>query len=332
MKPEQQSYLTRLLGRFALLVACGWAAAGLARADTWTLRNGDRITGELIEEGAEVIEVKHAQLGRLSLPRSALQPVVAADPATATDGDALVSAAKPAAATKKPRWKRQIDIGFSQQSGTKSKEDLTVRGQFDGRIGANTYRGTARLLQAESQDKVITDRHEADFRWRHEVTKRLFTQTQTTYAVDDVRQIELSVEQQVGGGYKVLDAPRHQANVGVGAVFQYLDREGFDPSHGLLASFFQDYAYTLNSRIKLTQETNVLVSDSSTFALQGGKPGLSGTAADGAYRVKFNAAVQSKVTPEVVFNVRFEYDYDHSVADAELRADQRLTTSLGYVW
>lgn len=311
----------------------GWLAAALlgllavaARAETWTLTNGDRLTGVLIEEGAEVLEIKHPQLGLLSLPRSAIRP-----PEAAPAADTVAKLPKPPPAPAR-KWKRSLEVGFAQQSGTKSKQDLTIRAQLDGKLGADTYRGTARLLNSESQEKQVTDRTEADFRWRHDVSKRLFTQTQTTYFTDDIRLIDLSLEQQIGGGYRVVDAKRHQANVGAGAVVQYLERPGYEPARGLLASFFQDYAYTMNSRLKLTQEVNILASDSGTFNLQTIRPGTNDSPADGTYRMKFNAALQGKVTSEISFNVRYEYDYDRSVADPDLRGDQRVTTSLGYVW
>jgi putative salt-induced outer membrane protein YdiY len=53
---------------------------------------------------------------------------------------------------------------------------------------------------------------------------------------------------------------------------------------------------------------------------------------DGNYRLRFNAALQSKVTKQMSVNLRYEYDYDRSIAESELRADSRLTTSLGYSW
>ena len=43
------------------------------RAGTWVLANGDRLTGELVQEKEAYLEILHPQLGRLQVPRSALQ-------------------------------------------------------------------------------------------------------------------------------------------------------------------------------------------------------------------------------------------------------------------
>ncbi|HYC73078.1 MAG TPA: DUF481 domain-containing protein [Opitutaceae bacterium] len=320
--------------RRSLLAACAalLLSASHLSGETWALENGDRLTGTLIKDDGDALEIKHPHLGMLRLRKSALKLEA---PPTGTAADLTVAEGpKAAAGLRKPasNWKRQLEFGFSQQSGTTSKEDLTIRGQLDAKLGDNTFRGTARLLQAESADRTVTDRREADFRWRHDLNKRLFTQTLTTYAADDVRLIDLSLEQQVGGGYRLVDQARHKMNVGMGAVVQYLEREGHEDATALLGSFFQDYAFTLNSRLKLTQESNVLVSESSVFSSLGGRSGLSGTPRDGNYRMRFNTAVQSKVTTQMSLNVRYEYDYDRSVPDPELRGDQRITTSLAYLW
>lgn len=304
------------------------------RADTWVLANGDRLTGELVREDPAFIEVQHPQLGLIKVPRAALRAPVPAGQKSAAreEGGTDLPAAAPVKAAIQPNvnnWKGQVELGYVQQSGAKEKEDLSVRLQLDGKEGTNTFRGTARLLQSEADGKTVTDRQEADFRWRHDINKRLFAQSLTTYAADELRKIDLSIEQQIGGGYRLIDNPRHKANIGLGAVVQYLERTDTDEQTALLGSFFQDYAYQWNSRVKLVQESSLMVSDTGTLNV---RSALTSAPVEGSYRMRFNTGVQSKVTDRMSLNVRFEYDYDRSILDSELRADQRLTTSLGYIW
>jgi putative salt-induced outer membrane protein YdiY len=175
----------------------------------------------------------------------------------------------------------------------------------------------------------VTNNREADFRWRYDINKRLFAQSLTTYESDEVRKLDLGVEQQFGGGYRLVDNDRHKVNVGLGAVVQFLARANSGDQTALLGAFFQDYAYQWNSRVKLVEESSLMVSDTGTLNV---KSALTSTPVEGSYRMRFNTGVQSKVTDRMSLNVRFEYDYDRSVLDHELRADQRLTTSLGYIW
>jgi putative salt-induced outer membrane protein YdiY len=302
------------------------------RAAVWTLANGDRLTAELVKEDATHVEVLHPRLGLLKIPRADLLAMVAAQP-TAADVRKDTPSAQPAGTAVKPKlpkWKRQLEFGYAQQAGAREKQDLSMRMQLDGKRGENTYRATARLLQTETDNLTVADRREAEFRWRYDINKRLFTQALTTYVEDGVRNIDLSVEQQLGGGYRIVDGDRHKANVGVGAVAQYLDRVNAEAQTALLGSFFQDYAYEMNSRLKLTQESSFMYSDTGALTTRSGAMVSAPTA--GSYRLKFNTGMQSKVTDHMSLNVRFEYDYDRSILDSELRADQRLTTSLGYIW
>lgn len=306
-----------------------------ARAETWILANGDRLTGRLLAESETAIEIEHPQLGRLVLARTQLQGAVT-ERATVTSSPVTPRAAPTNAVAEKAGtrlpWKRQIELGFAQQEGAKSKQDISVRGQLETRRGAHSFRGTGRVLRSETQGVLTLDRHEADFRWRYDFSKRLFAQALTTYAADDIRRIDLSLEQQIGGGYRLLDSERQTMNVGLGAVLQRLAREGFEDQTALLGSFFQDYAFALNDRLKIAQEASVFVADSASLAARGGRTVVTGAPAEGNYRLKFNTALQGKMTDQVSLNLRYEYDYDRSLPDPDLRADSRLTTSLGYAW
>jgi len=321
---------------FATLLGLGFALE--ARAATWLLANGDRLTGELVGEDPQFIEVLHPQLGRIRVPRAALRAPDASAVPAATAAKAPAGAPAVQGETKAdlkaqpaPSWKRQFELGYAQQSGAKEKQDLSIRMQLDGRKGENTFRATGRLLRSEADGVVATDRREGDFRWRYDIDKRLFAQTLTTYVEDNVRQIDLSMEQQFGGGYRLVDTERHKVNVGLGAVVQYLQRRTTEDQKALLGSFFQDYAYQWNSHFKLVQESSFMVSNTGALSFRSGL-GTPATTTEGSYRVKFNTGLQSKVTDHMSLNMRFEYDYDRAVIEPELRADQRLTTSLGYLW
>lgn len=324
--PALRSLLVPLL--FALGVTT-------APADTWILANGDRLTGRLIAETGAGIEIEHPQLGRLVLTRAQLRGDIQESPAPA----ARATAAKPPApaspavrAGKRIQWKRQVDFGYTMQEGAKTREELNARAQVEARKGSDSFRGTARVLRAKSQGTLTLDRVEADLRWRHDFSKRLFAQAQTVYASDDVRRIDLSLEQQLGGGYRLLDGERHVVNVGLGAVVQHLAREGYDDTTALLGSFFQDYSLALNSRLKLAQEATVFVADSAGLAARGGRTALATAPSDASYRVKFNTALQGRMSDHVSLTLRYEYDYDGSLPNPDLREDSRLTTSVGYSW
>lgn len=321
--------------RLLSLLALTFLLALPARAASWVLANGDRLTGTLVRESADELEIQHAQLGALKIPRSALAPTPSASTAAAIAKVPAAPDGAPVARNDKviPKWTRQIELGYSTQDGAKTKRDLTARFQIEGRDQrSNSYRATATAQRSEANGAITADRQLADFRWRHDFSRRLFTQSLTTYSSDDLKQINYSVEQQLGGGYKLVDAPKQQVNVGLGAVLQRLSRDDFEDYTALLGSAFQDYTLQWDKRFKFTQEATVFLADSPNMSARGGRSSVVGAPADGNFRVKLNAALQSRVTDSLSLNLRYELDYDHSVPDPNYRSDSRLTSSLGYAW
>lgn len=305
-----------------------------AHAATWVLANGDRLTGTLVRETDAEIEIQHAQLGAVKLPRRALAPTPATESAPPAMTPSAASATPPRSAARTgPRWTRQIEVGYATQDGAKTKRDFNARFQIEGHDArSNSYRATMSLLRAEAQQVVTLDRKEADFRWRHDFSKRLFTQTLTTFTSDDLKQINYSFEQQLGAGYRLFDAERQKVNIGLGAVLQRLSREGYEDYNTTLASAFQDYAVQWTDRLKFTQEATLFVGDDPNVAVRGSRTTFAGPPGEGNYRVKLNAALQTRMTDRMSFNLRYELDYDHSVPDPNFRSDSRLTSSLGYAW
>lgn len=340
----RRSSLVLLASAVAFSLVCVAAPAA-----TWVLANGDRLNGRLVEENAAAIVIEHPQLGRLTVPRASLQGTItestATSPPAATTSTAPATPSAKTAATAstsatadragtRNKWTRQIELGFVMQEGAKSTRDLNARFQTEGRLAGNSVRATAKITRAESQGVVTRDRNEADLRIRRDFNRRTFAQALTTYSSDDLRRIDLSLEQQLGGGYRLVDATRQKMNVGLGAVLQRFERKGYEDQTALLGSAFQDYALTWSDQVKLTQESSVQFADRAPVIARTGASSATAINApkNGSYRFRFNAALQSKMTNALSLNLRYEYDYDASIAETDLRADSRLTTSLGYAW
>lgn len=320
-----------LAAAFLLLLSAG------ARAETWVLANGDRLTARLLSETATEVVIAHPQLGRLTLPRAAL--TLAPAPAPAPVAEVSKAPGAPAKTQEvtddeaSGQWRRKVELGVVLQEGPKVSRDLHARVQTEGRWAGNSIRATASVTRAQADGKVTRERDEAEVRIRRDFNRRTFAQTLTNYFSDDVRRVDLSVEQQVGGGYRILDGRRQKASVGVGAVLQRFEREGYLDQTAVLGSAFQDYAYAWNDRVKLMQESSLQFSDRAP-AIARNVPGSTviADAPDGTYRLKLNTTLQTKMTDQVSLNLRYEYDFDRSIAEPELRADSRLTSSLVYAW
>jgi putative salt-induced outer membrane protein YdiY len=327
------------------LVIAGLGIPIAQGADEVRFKNGDRLTGTVVEQTAEFIRFRHATLGEVriataeasvvELPDTPAESLAGLPPQTESappspparpitpPGTKPAPRATAAARPDPSRWRGKIEFGFKQESGATDSVDFSLRGDTERKIGRNQYRATGRLLYGEKNDRKSADRYDASFRWRRDFEGDFFSQALTTYLSDQIKAIDGSYEQNIGVGYRVINRDRHIVNAGVGATGQYRQAIGADPNVQLLAEFFEDYTYKINGRFTLTQNSLVQWSDEETGPVAAGRQN---------YKLQFDAALQGKFTDRLSLNLRFEHEFDNSVVKRDARSDQRITSSLGYAF
>lgn len=358
------------------LVACAFLPAQAGAAQL-ILRNGDRITGEVVSRENGRITFRSPLIGEIvvaevdaavdelagsaesgneqlvdSLAGLPPSPSRASEPppataATAASGEAVASKPPPPAATpapappqppkpaaavvaksepaakpSRPPWRGKVEFGFKQQSGRSDRVDFDVRADAQRTLGRNSYRANTRVLYGKSNDRIISDRQEGSFRWRRDFSKTIFSQSLTTYYSDEVKAIDHNYEQNVGFGYRVLDRPAHIVNAGLGVTGQYRQTANTANEGYVLGEFFEDYTYKINGRFTLTQD----------FLAQWSSKAPQNNPDTQNYKLRFNAALQGRVTAKLSMNLRFEYEFDNAIANRSARTDQRISSSLGYAF
>jgi putative salt-induced outer membrane protein YdiY len=308
------------------------------------LRNGDRLTGTLVGRADGKILFRSPILGDISIPED--QGVIVDTPDTPVES---LAGLPPAAATlpkptssasvtpgeqpPKNPWKGKLEMGFNQQSGRTDTVQLSLRADAEKKAGINSYRFEGRALYSEQYQQTTSDRYDGQFRWRHELSQRVFSQALSSYQKDRVKQIFNNIEQNVGLGYRLFERPRHSANVGAGATGQYRSALGVESGVTYLGEVFEDYTYKLTGRLTILQDANISYSPEtrSRYTLTGQNYIPTDDSAAN-YRLRFNTALQGKVSERVSLNLRFEYEFDNAILDPKAKADQRITTSLGYAF
>lgn len=333
------------------------------------LRNGDRVTGRLIsrDDGKitfesdffGVLTIDEIDAAVVELPETPVESLAGLPPTrtpSRTETAATITGAAtgslPAAAKVAPpatttmakptsapstaaggaqRWKGKVEFGFLDQNGRNRRTDLSLRGETERKIGPkNQLRAEGRILYAKTRNTVSTDRQDALFRWRHNLTDRMFGQSQTSYLSNDVQKINLNLEQNFGLGYRLFDRDRHVLNVGGGLTAQYRESPLHENGWAYLIEAFQDYTWKLNGRITFTQNANAFISPEQF----GSRNLVSSTMVSdaGNYRIRFNSALQGKVTERISMNLRLELEHDATIENEDLRNDRRITSSIGYAF
>ena len=265
-------------------------------------------------------------------PSATPTPAPAATPPAQVRPPPPASVQPAALAQDARKWKGKLEAGFVQQSGRNNRVDISLRGEAEKRLDQkNRLRTEGRILYTETREVTTNDRYDASFRWRRDITDRMFGQTLTSAYRDKVKLIDINAEQNFGLGYKLLDRNRHVLNIGTGMTAQYREDARSADGWAYLIEAFEDYTWRLNGRITLTQNANAFYSPPelgarNAVAATPGNPGV------GNYRLRFNTTLQGKVTEKISMNLRYEFEHDATIANPALRDDQRITSSVGYAF
>ena len=333
-------------GSFTLLVAVSLLAPP-ARASILQLANGDRLQGHLVARETGSIRWESPVLGIITIDESKAtvlpdsdEPAAAAHQsqvATDTAGSqsqqiaGQPTAAKPA--TAKPNRKTTIESGFTMQSGRKDRTDVHLRAESTYQRRRNTFRTQAKYLYSKSDGTVTTDRTEAAFRWRRELDSHWFGQTNTAYLSAKIKGIDHSIDQNVGLGYRLINTERTQASIGAGVTGQYRQIADADTGHSLFGEIFQDFAIKLTSRLDLGEDFVALYSPNGRgirILSNGQVQVIDSEVAN--YKHTLNAFLRGKLTDTLSVALRYEYEFDNTYVSESEKADQRITTTLGYTF
>ncbi len=229
------------------------------------------------------------------------------------------------------RWTGKVEFGYGNELTNVRTVSTVVRAQADRNVGPDEVQLKALYLYGSSDRVTTTDQDELDFRWRHNLDERWFTQALTSYSSDKIRLINTEFEQTADLGYRILTDARQTLDVGGGAMVQYFDATGVEKGSDYLGNAFQDYTYKINGRYTFAEDAAIQYSPE-----RRGRNGVVATVGTPIntqsqnYDYKFHATLQGKVSNHLSLNLHFEYEYNNAVLDPHERADQRFTTTLGY--
>jgi len=321
----------RSLMIIAAAVVC--MAGGVARADVLTLANGDKLTGKLVRNEGGVITFKSDILGEISVP--AAKASVKADPpaqpkkkpkaTTFTEVDLRTAARTPERATKvdDTGWINRIEFGLASQSGRRDKLDIYLRTENNRRTPLTETRFLNRYTYGRDAGMRTADSISSNLRFRRTLSRRVFLQSNSRYDRDTIKLLNSDAEQGFGLGANVFGGKAVVISAGAGAAARYRAyMRGSAPS--LLASSqftsvlnaFQDMSVSFSQRFAFTQDFQAVVAPQN----------------NSDYKLNFNAGLTGKVTDTFAITTRLELEYDRSLLPSDLRYNQRITTTLVYVF
>ncbi|MEM7387999.1 MAG: DUF481 domain-containing protein, partial [Verrucomicrobiota bacterium] len=243
------------------------SSAAPDEADVLTLKNGDRLTGQLLGFVDGMVLFKSDTLGEIHVPRD--QATLATEaPAAKLSAPAVPDQSAAATLGKKPNkkkgkdaWKKNMGFSFSDKGGPVDSSEYSVKAQmaYDGK--KNDVKWDAYYKYYKQDGEKGEDNYGASQNYRHQWRDGLFLQSETRYDVDKVKRNRTKASQVAGVGYAPWKSEKFKVDVAPGLKAEHVKNAENDDINGTTykLSAKQNMAWKINDDLRLKQELNYSV-------------------------------------------------------------------------
>lgn len=315
-----------------------------------SMQTGERLIGEISSQSdSAYLVLESPLLGELTLPRDQIAsiekeppseaPEVAAESSSEVSGSESGAAGAPPSAlagTEAPApgwlerardfkapedWTGNLRLGINLSSGDSKWTETFMKANLvvDPPEAPHFFRygGSYTLRETEKNDGstvVSTDRADANFTYRRDVSESWFLQNSLGGRVDRVKGIDRELQELVGLGYRLTPSERLEFLVGGGGGVEDFQTDAVDTRAGIhpVANFFQEFTWRPFEKASLVQEFNYFVNPRDAQQ----------------YNYLIRAAFRYRITD--LFGVEFSFDknFDNDVGNGNARDDTRLRNAV----
>ncbi|HTH46629.1 MAG TPA: DUF481 domain-containing protein, partial [Candidatus Limnocylindria bacterium] len=318
---------------------------------TITLRNGDRISGELTSENDERVVVSSPTLGKLRIPKAEItKRETSTLPATATPATAAKppspapappTGAKPAGPapavaaavrTNAPvsgwvgwspawiqpfltNWHGNVQLGMDLGFGTSDRQTFYVNASAS--HSWNRLRNFADFHSAYGLvDKVQSaDRRDGSLKTETDLgaKRRLYVYNQGGAGYDAIRQLDLEFHEGVGMGYKLLQRPKLTVNSELGIQYQSLDYFNSPDRSFMSLRIGENLTWNVFEKMNITERLSV-------------SPDLDDFA---SYRIRLDLGLSYPLFKRITLNINAVDEYDSRPPLGVEQNDLQIQSTIG---
>jgi len=330
------------------MVLVGFTLASLCRAEPVTLhlRNGDRLTGELITLSTTNVAITNRFLGRVSFPISEVDRLVKGPPVTVapsaptnqpTSSTPAPVAAPPAAAPKpgeaavktattpKPpvqpapkapkRWNLDAQFGVDLQYNQSHRQLYYGRSKWT--YGKDRFRSVVDYLANYGKTDGVLSANDMTGSVRLELdlakAKKLYVYNAAGAGYNEVRKIDFTYDESVGAGYKLIEVTNFVYSMDLGVNHQ--------------EQFFSDGTSKDYQSVRLGEQLTWKIS--TKLSLDQKFEYYQRFTGWEDYRMRFEANLRYLVLPNITFNLTAIDLYDTQPAPGVTQNDLLLRATVG---
>ncbi|MGB0997405.1 MAG: DUF481 domain-containing protein [Pseudomonadales bacterium] len=271
-----------------LLLFCGFAFAGCAKADTLSLFNGDQLSGTLVSIGEQKVVFETTYAGAISVEQRAIrrlqttraytlrgaaferQGVFAViDDQQGVESEAGFSPLDIASIETADRvqrviavlpldWATRVDLSAVFSSGNSSTESFNTLAES--RLKRPNAQHLATLLRNTEKSEGTTSKDQVDLSYGYKrfISPRWFGSANSNYFRDELKDIDQRLTLGAGLGFQVLNSSRGvlSTELGVSAVQERLD--GLDRTNPAARWAIDFQRYFFNRRLEVFHRQSIL--------------------------------------------------------------------------
>lgn len=333
----------------ALVVAGMGFIRGSAAEVVVRLKNGDRLTGDVISENADRILLKASGLGTIRLPKAVVagRESVGPVPASVVPAGAATPAARTAVRHRSgggapaggatngmvarpmipyvrwvqpflTNWHGSVQVGTDLGFGTTDRE--TFYGNF---TATHAYQRLRNHVEYHATYGLVNDIESAnrmDGGWKIDydlgIRRRLYPYNSIGAGYDEIRKVDREFREGAGMGYKVLVKDPLQLNLEAGFQFQQIDYIGQAAKTLYSIQFGESLGWKASEKLRIQQRLSVA-------------PAISDP---GDFRARFDLMVAYPILKRVTLNLNLINQYDATPPRAVDANDLQVQSTVGIVF
>lgn len=310
------------------LTAEGQTNQPVVKTEIIQLKNGDRITGEVLKEDETSISVKTRWNAELVLPKAEIEkrqvktpvpePVkILPVPAVIDPLPAPAVVQQPPATLPKPKgvWKTNIQLGADLRESTVSSYMYSASTKVTYARGTWHNAADFRYSYGKSGNTLSADRMDGTLKTDLDVgqNREWFLYALGGVGYDKVRKIDYQYEIGPGVGRHLLTRTNMALNAEIGFSFQEQNFSNASRRNELRLRLAEDYFWKLNSKVKLEQKAEI-------------QPAFDNPA---DYRFRFETTVSYTLFNNVSWNVTLIDLYDSKPTTGVSNNDLQIRSGIG---
>ena len=291
---------------FAVLFFC------LSRIEAYAeevyLKNGDRVSGKVVEENEDIVVIETEAMGKITVRKSFIENI----------GEAIQTAETPADQTPEIAWERNVSFGYNRSRGNTDSSEMTA-GFFinRNRVHVNELTLQGNIYYSSSDKKMDAQKWDGSIRYAYSFgsDKKWYNFYKLAADHDRFANVDYRLLPTSGIGYWFFDTDSVKAMVEMAGGYEYTDyRDSTDESEEtvLASRVFLEKTLLGNSRIKEDFFYYPAVEDFND------------------YRFHSETVLTNPLSDTLSLNVSLIDDYDSGPQGNTKKNDTRLITSLTY--